>query len=68
MSRELIYKLANLKMEEKSLKRELEYTFKKKKSREKLFFRLKEVKEEINKTKFLLRLESEKRKHENSSN
>lgn len=66
MSRELIYKLANLKMEEKSLKRELEYTFKKKRSREKLFFRLKDVKNDIEKTKFMLRLESEKRKNEKS--
>ena len=66
MNRELIHRLTRLKMEENSLKGEIEYTFKNSKRREKLFFRLKDVKNDIEKTKFMLRLESEKRKIEKS--
>ena len=69
MNRELIHKLSELKLEENALKRQLEYAFKKNKKREKLFFRLKDVKQEIEKTKFMLRLEREKKKYEdNNSN
>ena len=67
MNRELIEQLSKLKLEENSLKRQLEYAFKKNKKREKLFFRLRDVKEEINKTKFMLRIESERRKNDNNN-
>lgn len=67
MNRELIHKLSKLKLEESSLKRQLEYSFKRNAKREKLFFRLRDVKEEIKKTKFMLRLESEKRKDEDTN-
>lgn len=68
MNRELIEKLSKLKLEESSLKRQIEYTFKHNLKREKLFLRLRDVKKEIEKTKFMLRLESEKRKHEDIDN
>ena len=67
MNRELIDKLSRLKLEETALKREIEYTFRHTKRREKLFFRLRDVKEEIRKTKFLLRLESVRRKNEHNN-
>ena len=63
MNRDLIHRLSELKMEENALKRQLEYAFKKDKKREKLFFRLKDIKEETNKIKFLLRIESERKKN-----
>ena len=65
MNRELIDRLSKLKLEESSLKRQLEYEFKRNKKREKLFFRLRDVKDEMQKIKFLLRLESVRRKNDN---
>ena len=65
MNRDLIHRLSELKMEENALKRQLEYTFKKNDKREKLFFRLRNIREEKSKIKFLLRIESVKRKNDN---
>ena len=65
MNRELIHQLSRLKLEESSIKRQLEYEFKHNEKREKLFFRLRDIKEEMKKIKFMLRLESVKRKNDN---
>ena len=67
MNRDLIHRLSELKMEENALKRQLEYTFKKNDKREKLFFRLRDIREEKSKIKFLLRIESERRKNGNNN-
>lgn len=68
MSKELIDKLAELKLEKNSLLRATEYKFNSNKKREKLFFRLKDVNKEIEKTKFMLRLEREICNGDNNTN
>ena len=56
MNNELINQLSKLTLEEKALKRHIDRNYYNLKVRTKLFVRLKEVQNEINKVKFKLRL------------
>lgn len=55
----LIEELSKLTLEEKSLKRNLDKYSNKSLTRTKIFYRLNEVKSEINKIKFKIKLEKE---------
>lgn len=66
MNNELINELSKLKLEESCLKRHIDRNYYNAKLRTKLFQRLKEVKNEIERVKFKIRLEREK-KNENIS-
>ena len=61
MNNELINQLSKLKLEESALKRNIYRNYYNKEVRSKLFARLKEVTNEINRIKFKLRLEKEKK-------
>ena len=60
MNNELINQLSKLKLEETALKRNIDKNYYNKNIRNKLFLRLKEVTNEINRLKFKIRLEREK--------
>lgn len=62
MNNKKIDELSNLLMEEKYLKRNLDLNYYKKNDRDKYFMRLKEVKKEIEKIKFKIRLEKQIKK------
>jgi len=62
----LIEKLSNLKLEESSLKRNLDRNYCNLKIRTKMFEKLKDVKKEIKNVKFQIRLEREMKKNEKS--
>lgn len=62
MNNKNIDELSNLLMEEKYLKRNLDLNYYKKNDRDKYFMRLKEVKKEIEKIKFKIRLENQIKK------
>lgn len=64
---DLIEQLSNLKLEEKSLKRNLDRFYYDVDARTKLFERIEENKKEINNIKFKIRLEREIRKNENNN-
>lgn len=61
MNNELINQLSKLTLEEKALKRNIDRNYYNAKVRKRLFFRLKEVDNEINRVKFKIRLEREKK-------
>lgn len=64
---ELIDKLSKLKLEETSLKRELDKRYNDSKKRTELFTRIKDIKKEENKIEFMLRINKEI-KNENNNN
>lgn len=61
MSNELISRLSMLKIQKSSLKRNLDKNYYDAKIRTRMFDKIKEVDNEIEKTKFLLKLEKEKK-------
>ena len=61
MNNELIARLSQLELEKSSIKRNLDRFYYDNKIRAKLFAELKEVQNNIKKTKFMIRLEREKR-------
>lgn len=63
----LIERLSGLQLKEKALLRELDIVYNDFELRTKTFNKIKEVKSEINKVKFKLRLEKELRKNENNN-
>lgn len=68
MNNELINQLSKLTLEEKALKRNIDRNYYNAKVRKRLFFRLKEVDNEINRVKFKIRLEREKKNGDNNTN
>ena len=68
MNNELINQLSKLTEEEKALKRNIDRNYYNVKVRKRLFFRLKEVDNEINRVKFKIRLEREKKNGNNNTN
>ncbi len=68
MNNELINQLSKLTLEEKALKRNIDRNYYNVKVRKRLFFRLKEVDNEINRVKFKIRLEREKKNGNNNTN
>lgn len=67
MNNELINQLSKLKLEEKALKRHIDRNYYNAEVRRKLFVRLKEVQNEIDRVKFKIRIAKEK-KNESISN
>ena len=68
MNNELINQLSKLTLEERALKRNIDRNYYNAKVRHKLFVRLKEVKQEIQKVKFRIRLEREEKNENNNTN
>lgn len=65
MNNELINQLSKLKLEETALKRHIDRNYYNIEVRTKLFIRLKDVKNEIERIKFKIRLEKEKKYEDN---
>lgn len=61
MNNELINQLSKLNLEKSSLKRNLDRNYYNTEIRTKMFIRIKAIDKEINKVKFMLRLEKEKK-------
>jgi hypothetical protein len=68
MNNELINQLSKLSLEKSALKRNIDRNYYNYSARNRLFFRLKEVDNEIKRVKFKIRLEKEKKNENNNTN